>query len=80
MENKSKIVREKLLMSKFVRSGACGQHVTNPDHEMEEKLYRKLGEYWADNKCVLCAITFQTVFDIDQMCRVTNGPCGKGAI
>ena len=43
MDAKAKIAREKLLRSKSVRSGALGGYVTNPDNEMEKKLYRKLG-------------------------------------
>ena len=54
--------------------------MTNPDHEMEENLYRKLGEYWADDNCVSCAVTFRTVLGIDQICKVGNGPGGKGTI
>ena len=52
----------------------------NPDHEMEEKLYGNLGEYWADDKRVSCAIIFQTVIDINQISKVDNGTGGKGTI
>ena len=51
-----------------------------PDHEMEEKLYRKLGACWAGDNCVSCAVTFRKVIGIDQICKVANRPGGKGTI
>ena len=47
--------------------------MTNPDYEMGEKLYRKLGDYWAGDKHVSRAGILQTVHEIDQMFKVASG-------
>ena len=54
--------------------------MTNPDHEMKEKLYRKLGDYWANDNRVSHTLIFQTVLEIDKMFKVVNGTGAKDKI
>ena len=65
MDKKARRERTKDLNSKSVKTNARGLHVLNQDHGVEQLLFEKIEEYWADDKRVSHAVIFRTVLSID---------------
>ena len=79
MDKKASKSRTKDLKSKSIKTNACGRHVLNQDRGVEQLLFEKLEEYWADDKRVSRAVRFQTVLGIDPSFKVSGGVGGKSS-